>query len=95
MTPARFLAHAAILLPLNIITWMLLWFWFVVPFGLPPLNWAHALGLITVRAYLLPSKSNKTDDLWAELDHRVRGAYVSVVWALTLGWVAHFWIGGL
>tara|TARA_Y100000310_G_C20644074_1_gene795597 strand:+ start:368 stop:670 length:303 start_codon:yes stop_codon:yes gene_type:complete len=57
--------YVVYLLTVTLITIVALWDWFIIPFGLPPIGYAHALGLSIVLNFLIPADAilSKVNDI--------------------------------
>lgn len=78
----------AILLRAWVITWM--WLWFAVPFGLPAIGMAWAVGLSSFAAlFTTKPASAKDEDAWDAMAKAAGVMFVSPLLALGTGWIAH------
>lgn len=63
----------------------ILWGWFVVPLGVPPIGIAWAIGISAVSALLVPTPPSPTEDQRTE---HLAGVLAKPLIALAIGWVA-------
>jgi hypothetical protein len=78
------------------LVFILLWRWFVTPFGIKPLTFWHGFGLILLIAYI--RFSSKPDEEHAERGpdyhmRRLRIGYGMMAFSFALGWLAHLLMG--
>lgn len=73
----------------------LLWAWFVVPLGVPPITYLHAVG-ISLLASLLTHKNSPADDAALEKKNAhekivegIATMLVGPLFVLLLGWLIH------
>lgn len=70
----------------------LIWNWYLVPFGAPPMFISWAIGLVCVRSLIIPTKrdnDNKTnEDKWKDIGF----ALGKITIVLLIAWAAHFWM---
>jgi hypothetical protein len=66
----------------------LLWGWFVVPFGAPPLGLAWAIGLMCLVSFCISSRTD-TDGTWTEV---ITYTALKVVLTLGVGYTAHYFM---
>ncbi|HUU97495.1 MAG TPA: hypothetical protein VM487_17300 [Phycisphaerae bacterium] len=67
-----------------------LWGWFVVPLGLPPIHMAWAIGLSCVVGMF--SREDKSNLSWESLTDGVIFSLARSGSCLFVGWVIHFWV---
>lgn len=78
----------AVLLRAWVITWM--WLWFAVPFGLPVIGMAWAVGISSFAAlFTTKPASAKDENPWDAFAKAAGVMFVSPLLALGMGWVAH------
>lgn len=63
----------------------ILWGWFIVPLGLPPIGIAIAIGLSLTLSVLVPANRSKGEDITQE----ILAAFITPLIALCFGWVVH------
>jgi ABC-type Mn2+/Zn2+ transport system permease subunit len=73
---------------LNGITGTWLWFWFLVPFGLPVIGILQTMGVsIALRFLIIPAKPEKSDE--KDVTEKVIFAIAYPLVALGFGWLIH------
>lgn len=80
---------SALLFILCTVTVRQMWAWFVVPFGVPALSFAHAAGLDALVSFVVTTSmpnSGRTDI------EQYSFSFVFAVLTLALGWVFHFFM---
>jgi MFS family permease len=65
-----------------------LWEWFIVPFGLPTLGIAHAIGISMVVAFLTHELNSNSDE-GAEIGRAIGIAMIYPFIALLFGYIVH------
>jgi hypothetical protein len=63
-----------------------LWFWFLVPLGVPPIETAHAIGISILAGMFTAGYSDKSKD--ERVGEGIMGIAYPIV-ALLMGWLAH------
>ena len=65
----------------------LLWGWFIVPLGAPPITLIHAMGLVLILALFKTHRpKNKYDESTTGL------MWVTPAFSMLFGWLIHLWM---
>lgn len=70
---------------------MLLWAWFIVPLGVVPVGWAHALGLSVFAALFVRSKPSKEEGGARVLESFFNGVLGPAL-VVFVGWIVSHWV---
>lgn len=63
-----------------------MWGWYIVPLGVPPIGFFHALGLDMTITFLVTTRPTTKIDFW---EHFIWGTCYALL-CLFMGWLIHF-----
>lgn len=84
-----YIASIVVLALLGAFTVSTLWSWFIVPFGLPAIGYAHAYGVMTFINFFLAAINVNTQKKEADINHTIAVGFSINFFALLFGWIAH------
>lgn len=89
---AGYVASIVVLALLGAFTVSTLWAWFIVPFGLPAIGYAHAYGIAVFVNFFLASITTSVAKKETPLSQTIGTGILVNLFTLWFGWIAHIFM---